>query len=645
MAAFILAVTVSIIAVSPTWAAAPAAPSNIRVVNVFGNGITVAWDDNSNDEGTFDLQWAANGVYNSSWAVGPNVTSASLFLPGDLFANTPYSFRVRAQSAGGDSAFSTIAAPVYSPADQPGITADPTAPTALPTYLPVAIQTKSNPSYTRYAIRTHDGKYVNASGVITSETQNPIYFTSSQWGGAITVTPNTFYQFSIVAVNEEGRTTIQSVTNELFTKAAIPAILAVDSPTETTLRVQVGNNGNPVGTDLALFNEATQKYVDTDGYPALAPVWSATPFQSMVVKNLNANTVYRFSARARNANQLETTNSAVSAPVYTLPSVPTGLISAATSENSISLTWQGNGSSYSVFNMTTGQDYGWVGATTYTATNLTCNTFYQFKVKARNNDGQETDYSLSLQAKTTACTNPPIGNNGGNATTTPPVVPPPAYGGGATVLVTVPPSCPVTIGADTLIKIVNKPAIYILNDKLQYRYFADGDVFKSWNSDERYSSYYTAISQECFDDLTLPPTAPFHVFYRPGSYVFVKQGKSQLYTLAPGNRLIRVSANLAKALYGNNYQVKTIGAAEAAQYSEEPITLTEAKAHAGMLVSVDGQTWYVDEGLILRAISADGLAANRFKSAFIHAVSASAIANYTVGTPITAYESRLSRRI
>lgn len=206
-------------------------------------------------------------------------------------------------------------------------------------------------------------------------------------------------------------------------------------------------------------------------------------------------------------------------------------------------------------------------------------------------------------------------------------------------------SCP-TLSSGQLIKVVGAPAIYVLDGALRYRYFPDGDVFKSWNNDESYSKHYTSVTAECFRTLSQPAAAPFHVFFRPGSYVVKYVGEpSQLYVVQPGNVLATITADAAKALYGTNYKVMTVGLSEWPYYQKTGAAITEVKAHPGMLVSVNGKTWYVASATQIREVTASGMTANRFKAAFVHTVPASAVSGMTEGTQITAEEGALSNRI
>lgn len=205
-------------------------------------------------------------------------------------------------------------------------------------------------------------------------------------------------------------------------------------------------------------------------------------------------------------------------------------------------------------------------------------------------------------------------------------------------------SCPTLVAGD-LIKVSGKPAIYALDNNLNYRYFPDGDVFKSWNSDESYSKYYKSITQACFDSLAQPAAAPYHVFYRAGSYLVKYLSSDTLYVVGLGNKLHPITDAAAKAIFGTNYTWKTIGLSEWPLYTKDTVTITEATVYPGALVKVDGKTYFVDEGKVLREVTAEGMTANRFKEAFVRTLPTSAIAGLTMGAEITSEVTTLTKRV
>jgi hypothetical protein len=109
-------------------------------------------------------------------------------------------------------------------------------------------------------------------------------------------------------------------------------------------------------------------------------------------------------------------------------------------------------------------------------------------------------------------------------------------------------TCP-TLAAGDMIKVTGKPAIYAVNNDLKVLYFPSGDEFKSWRP--TYGGYI-AVTQECFDSLSVPSTYPGAVNYHPGSYLVKRASSDQLYVVLPGNSLSKIDAASATTLYSTS---------------------------------------------------------------------------------------------
>ena len=83
----------------------------------------------------------------------------------------------------------------------------------------------------------------------------------------------------------------------------------------------------------------------------------------------------------------------------TLSSVP-DIISSSRTKTSITIRWSGNASSYLA--KREGSSSGWVIATEYTFSDLTCGQEYTLKVKGKNSDGVESDYR-AINLSTESC--------------------------------------------------------------------------------------------------------------------------------------------------------------------------------------------------------------------------------------------------
>lgn len=115
----------SLMTIPPTSLAAPADPANLQASVISGGRVDLTWADQSNNELGFAIERSADGgvTFILVDTVGANFTSYS-----DRTARpaTTYSYRLRASSPGGSSAYIYAPAPVTTP-----FVALPAAPTSL----------------------------------------------------------------------------------------------------------------------------------------------------------------------------------------------------------------------------------------------------------------------------------------------------------------------------------------------------------------------------------------------------------------------------------------------------------------------------------------------------------------------------------
>ncbi|HSR88846.1 MAG TPA: hypothetical protein VLK22_00405 [Candidatus Udaeobacter sp.] len=194
--------------------------------------------------------------------------------------------------------------------------------------------------------------------------------------------------------------------------------------------------------------------------------------------------------------------------------------------------------------------------------------------------------------------------------------------------------CP-TLSPGDMIKVSGHAAIYSVNAAGKVLYFPSGDEFKSWTglsatAPNQYAGY-TTVTQDCFDSLSVPSTYPGAVNFRAGSYVVKRPSSDQLYVVEPGNTLAKISMTDAKALYGASFKTMTVQDAFWPHYVNRGADVM-GTVHPGMLVSNAGKTWYVDNGMMLREVTANGMTANRFKAGWVHAVPASYLAGTSVSS-------------
>jgi len=236
-----------------------------------------------------------------------------------------------------------------------------------------------------------------------------INFLTSHSVDLTNLTPDTEYHFKIWVRDsnfnpaESTDQTFTTLSDEVLYVPGAPTLLAI-SPSIINIVLDPNNNEDDV---LFLINEtSTGLYLQSDGTLDMTEDWqSYNSWGSLLGKNitgLSENTEYTFQVMAKdNTEQSEWSDSASK---YTLINKPDELVLVNTGSDFItieangSLPNLGDGLTALWFeNIDTGQNSDWITDTTWTNIGLSPSTDYSFRVKARNGDGEETDFTdLSL---------------------------------------------------------------------------------------------------------------------------------------------------------------------------------------------------------------------------------------------------------
>jgi len=207
---------------------------------------------------------------------------------------------------------------------------------------------------------------------------------------------NTQYSRYAVVFNSETESS-PSNNASTYTLVSVPTIQYSGTKTDSSISITATRPAN----DGEIFFDC-EGSCDTN-----INIW--TTENNATVTGLSNNTHYTFKVKARNGNNVETEYSNT-ITLYTQASVPI-LVAGPLSTTSISLNATG------VNNLSTGDsglffecvntrcDSGireWIKSTSDVAISLQPNTTYIFRVKVRNFDGQETNYSQEISSHTLA---------------------------------------------------------------------------------------------------------------------------------------------------------------------------------------------------------------------------------------------------
>lgn len=372
---------------------------------------------------------------------------------------------------------------------------------------------------------------------------------------------------------------------------------------------------------------------------------------STLITGLSNSTLYYFNLYAydqwgNNTSSLTQVSTTTGAGYL----VPYNLSATLDSGTQVTISWSGNTPQYYVENTTNGTNSGWINSTSYSFTGLGCGTNFTFKVKGRADDLTETVFSSTVTAPSTASCPSGGGSSGGaggssytlpTPTTTTPTTTSPSNPTFPTNTTQQPedPSilnnrierikqyCPNLKPGDE-VKVVGKPAIFILGQDYRPRYFPSGNIYKTYK--QTYGGYIK-ISETCITKaFDMPTSMPTAIMPRAGS-VLVTFGKdtTNTYAIFPNYALAPITTEAAKGLYGTK-PTSTLNLSER-DYTQFTIInppITTPIAHPGMTITIKEENnstiYYVDSTSTLQIVPRTSLSERLFLPAFVYTVNQSA---------------------
>lgn len=212
----------------------------------------------------------------------------------------------------------------------------------------------------------------------------------SSWLDSVTytsksnLTPNTQYQTGFEA--RDSKNHIASSFKNIYTRAETP-VLSTSNPSSYSIDVQT-NDENPSGTQYQISTNNGSQYVTQEGALTSAPAWITLINKKVTVTGLSPEQTYTFTAKARNAENIETvaSSSVSGTTLIAPPGSPANIIATAT-DKTITVSWDASSGAIGYEIEVDGTVVNTDTATRYTHVGINPGTPHTYRVRARNAGG------------------------------------------------------------------------------------------------------------------------------------------------------------------------------------------------------------------------------------------------------------------
>ena len=370
-----------------TPVAAPAAPTSLTASTVSASQINLSWTDNSNNEDGFQIERCQGASCSNFVQIATVLANVTTYQNTELTAATSYSYRVRANNAGGSSAYSNPATAVTA-----------ITPPAAPTGLTATAVSSSqiNLGWTDNATNEAGFEIERCTGdtcvnFVQIATVGPNVTAYSNTTG---LSASTAYAYRVRATNTGGASAYSNTATATTLVPPPAAPTALTATGVSTSQINLAWTDNATNEDGYYVERCTgAACVNFAQIQIVGP--NATSYQDT---GLTAGTTYRYQVRAYNTGGVSGySNIANGTTIPNPPAAPTSLTVTSVSGSRVTIGWMDNslnedgfqierctGATCTTFALLTSVV---ANTTSYANMGLAGSTTYRYQVRAYNTGG------------------------------------------------------------------------------------------------------------------------------------------------------------------------------------------------------------------------------------------------------------------
>ena len=387
-------------ATTPSAAVAPGLVQSLSASATGQSTVSVSWNAPSTGDTpfTYRVERATNSSFSSGRVTLVTAQSSTSRAVTGLSAGTLYYFRVRATNTAGTGSYTSTSATTNAASVVPGVVRNLSASATGQSTISVswnAPLTGSTP-ITYQVQRATNSSF--SSGLITlaAGQSSTSYSDTGRSAG-------TTYYYRVRAANFLGSSSYSSTS---ATTNAPPGAVSPSASATSTSRINVTWSA-PTGTTP--FTYRVQRATNSSFSSGLTTLATAQTTTSRAATGLSSNTLYYFRVRATNSVGTGNYGSTSATTNAVAPGTPTSVSATATDTDTVNISWSAPSTGDTPFTYRVQRRLSaggsqvtiadGISATSFTATGLTANTRYIFRVRATNSGGSSS-YTVGVAATT-----------------------------------------------------------------------------------------------------------------------------------------------------------------------------------------------------------------------------------------------------